>query len=171
MKKALPLLAILGGVLLIGSQSSTKSSNYKGTYKNLNESAKIANEEAILKYYSPELVYIKDIEPIMSVLTPSLQQNVIEDGNSIMIPIDRAIFFYEGAELIISEKYKGIKGLINDPKKIDAITKDVLTRFANDVYWKEGLIPYSPGSPFQLVWTSVNRLVELAAMNREEKGI
>lgn len=168
--KAFPLLALLGGAVLLGSQSS-KPTSVKKTYKHLDPAAKEANEEAIIKYFSSEPLYVKDVEDIMTVLTDVLKNEIIESGVSVNIPLDRALFLFDGSEIVISEKYKDKKEIANDSKLVDSITKEVLTRFASDVYWKEGLTPYLHGSPFQQVWSSVNRLVEIAAENREQKGI
>jgi hypothetical protein len=170
--KALPLIALGVGALLWGSQSP-KPVSVKKTYKNLDAATIKANEEAIIKYYSSEPLYVKDISDIMNLLTPSLQKEIQDGGNDIYVylPLDNALFFYEAANIILDEKYKGQKGIINDSKKLDVITKDVLTKFANDVYWKEGLIPYNAGTPFFHVWTGVNTLVQIAAENREQKGL
>lgn len=170
--KALPLIALGVGALLLGSQTS-KPTSVKKTYKNLDSVATKANEEAVAKYYSNTPLYIKDIPDIMSLLTPNLQKEIQDKGEDIYVylPLDKALFFFDGAEIILDEKYKNQKGIINDAKKVDAITKDVLTRFANDVYWKEGLVPYNMGSSFFHVWTGTNRLVEIAAENREQKGL
>lgn len=169
--KALPLLGLFAaGAMLLGSNTS-KPISIKKTYKNLDDSAKKANEEAILKYYTDDPLYIKDIPDIMSLLTDSLKQEIVDKNIFVYLPLDKALFLFDATEIILAEKYKDQKGIAENTKKIDDVTQDVLVKFAHDVYWKERLIPYMHGSPFQKVWSSVNRLVEIAAENREQKGI
>lgn len=170
-----PLLLLGAAAIFLATQSSgkpvKKASSVKNTYKGFNQEDIKRNNENILKYYAPVAQYIGEIEPIYSVLTPNLLNFVKNEELFVMIPTEKANELYQFAEITLNQKYKTQKGIYDDSKIVDDITQELLTLLAADVYWKERLVPYQFGSPFQVVWSGTNEIVKLAAKNLEEKGI
>lgn len=169
------LLLLGAAALFLATQSSAKpikkSSSVKNTYKGFNEEDIKKNNDNIMKYLAKEAQYISEIEPIYSVLTPNLQKFVTEQEIAVMIPAEKTNELYQFAEVTLDQKYKPQKGIYDNLKIVDDITQELLMLLVSDVYWKERLVPYQFGSPFQVIWSGTNELVKLAAKNLEEKGI
>lgn len=169
------LLLLLAGGLFLATQSkpvaTKKSNSVKNTYKGFSPEDRKKNDENILKYYAVTAQYIAENEPVFIALTPNLQKFVKDQEVFVMIPTEKTNEIYTLAELILLQKYKAQKEIYNNMKIVDDITQELLQTLAADVYWKERLIPYQFGSPFQVVWSGTNELVKLAAKNLEEKGL
>lgn len=171
MKNVLPI-ALLAGVVLLGSSKKkavASSGAPKSQYEKLDPKLKKENEEAIKKFYQSPAILIKDIPLIYDVLTSNLQEFVTKEEIAVMIPLDKAYEIFEYAQVVIMQEYKTQKGIADNAKLVDDITKKVLEVLMSDVYWKEKIIPYQFGSMFHVVWTSATELVKLGAKNLEEE--
>ncbi len=168
------LIIGLGGLFLINKSLnkpvSTKSSiksvednPYEEFPKNVN--VKI-NEENIFKYYSKTPIFIKTIPDIFNDLSGNLKDYYdpnSEFGNEksfILINPDFAIKVWNYAKVLLinyPDKYSG-----KTAKDANLVNKEILLKFAPDVYWKEGFLPYAYHSIFFYVWVSVGFLVRVA---------
>lgn len=182
MKSSLPLLlAGLGGLLIV---SSGKSPNKKAISKKPAEdpyeefppdvNVKL-NQDNIYHYYSSEPVWLKNIPEIYNDLNLNLavyyDPKVGTQNPFVLINPVFAVQVYNYAKVLLLQnpgKYN-IKDSASK-KEAEALTKEILLKFAPDIYWKEGLIPYLYKSAFYYVWVSVTFLVLVAWANINNKN-
>jgi hypothetical protein len=172
MKSTLPLLlAGLGGLLFVSSSSkpSAKKSVSKkppaeDPYEEFPPDVNVKiNEENIYNYFSKDPVWLKNIPDIWNDLNPNLIEyytNWNTEKSFIKINPVFAVKVYNYAKVLLlnnSQKYTA-----KTTKEAEVLTKEILLKFAPDIYWKEGLIPYVYQSAFYYVWVSVTFLVKLA---------
>lgn len=124
------------------------------------------NDENIFKYYSKTPTLIKNIPFIYSDLNLNLQVYLdpqSEFGNEksyVYITPELAQQAWGFAKTLLGNYPQQFSGKTN--KEAEAVTKSILLKFAPDVYWSEGLIPYKYGSAFTYVWMSITWLVRIA---------
>lgn len=175
MKSTLPLLlAGLGGLLFVSSSSKpatkkavSKKPPVEDPYEEFPPDVNVKiNEENIYNYFSKEPVWIKNIPEIWNDLNPKLIEyytNWNTEISFIKINPVFAVKVYNYAKVLLinyPEQYTG-----KTSKDAQLVAKEILLKFAPDVYWKEGLTPYAYQSAFYYVWVSVAFLVKLAWAN------
>lgn len=172
MKNIEPLL-IAGalGALFLGkkpAKSSISNSNKDtSVYEDFPPDVNVKlNDENIYKYFSKTPILIKNIPAIYSDLNLNLQVYLdpqSEFGNEksyIFINPELAVQSWQFAKTLLINYPTQFSGKTN--KEAENVTKSILLKFAPDVYWSEGLIPYKYGSAFTYVWMSITWLVRIA---------
>lgn len=169
----LALIGLLGaGVYLFTKDDKKKTSSSK-----IKKESKEYNEENIFNYYSKEPVLVEDLDffPELSEPLQKYYTNQVTK-DSVDIHPDFASDVWNYINVVALPKKAGIK--LDNPKtdeekasilkQYDSIAKETLKELSPDVYWEEGLIPYTYDSPFTKVWISVTDLAKLA--NTQSKG-
>lgn len=171
MKNITPLLIVGVAGLFLANRKPIKSSlvSNKDTskYEDFPPDVNVKlNEENIYKYFSKTPILIKNIPAIYSDLNLNLQVYLdpqSEFGNEksyIFINPELAVQAWQFARTLLINYPTQFSGKTN--KEAENVTKSILLKFAPDVYWSEGLIPYKYGSAFTYVWMSVTWLVRIA---------
>lgn len=165
----LPILGIgLAGLYLANKpKTSVKPKKDVEKYEDFPNDVNVKlNEENIFKYYSKNPTLIKNIPFIYTDLNLNLQVYLdpqSEFGNEksyVYITPELAQQAWGYAKTLLGNYPNEFSGKTN--KEAEAVTKAILLKFAPDVYWSEGLIPYKWGSAFTYVWMSVTWLVRIA---------
>lgn len=181
MKSTLPLLlAGLGGLLFVSSSSKpsakkvvSKKLPVEDPYEEFPPDVNVKiNEDNIYNYFSKDPVYLKNIPDIWNDLNPNLKAYYTDwntEKSFIRINPVFAVKIYNYAKVLLinyPEKYTG-----ENSKDAQLVTKEILLKFASDVYWKEDIHPYGYKSAFYYVWVSVTFLVRLAWANINDKWV
>jgi len=171
--KTLPLLlAGLGGLYVLSSskpvpKKAPKKVEQEDPYEEFPPDVNVKiNEENIWNYFSKDPVWLKNVPEIFGDLTPALLDyytNWNTDKTFVRINPVFAVKAYNYAKVLLLNNPQ--KYTAKTTKEAEAVTKEILLKFAPDIYWKEGMIPYLYQSAFYYVWISVTFLVKLAWAN------
>ena len=158
MNALIPILGVIGlGLVTSNSSSSKKIKKSKVKKEDSKYDVKL-NDQNILKYYSKDPIKLSTIPSIFDNFTDSYKKYYQE--SFIFIVPELAVSIWSDALILMQSQPD--KYIAATKKDADVITKELLMKYASDVYWKEGLIPYIYGSPFFNVWTSTNYLIRIA---------
>lgn len=141
--------------------------DYEDFPDTVNKEQNVKNAE---KYFSDKQYYLTEIPSIYSDLAPELQkiydpkQTPAYSKSYVYINPEFAADVWEEAKFVAGN------GIMQDGKIIkptsrslaDPFTKVILQKLAPDIYWAEGMIPYTYQSPFYYIWSSVNYLTRIA---------
>lgn len=165
------------GLVVLSKKNKTKPSKIS---EEIEDDDIMINEENITHYFSTDPVYIKDIPSIYGELSTELQKYVNteyvygEDDNYSVKPIkgafvyvneDTAVAIWDSAIYHLLQnpnKYYHPWNSSKNPKEFSEFVNKVLKDAVPDVYWKEGLAPYTYKSPFWYVWVSAKYLIKFA---------
>lgn len=165
------------GLLGAGAYFLIKDNKKKTTVSSVKKESKDYNEENIFNYYSKEPVLIESLDffPELSEPLQKYYTNQVTK-DSVNIYPDFANDVWNYLNIVALPKKVGIK--LDNPKtdeekasilkQYDTVAKETLKELSPNVYWEEGLVPYTYDSPFTKVWISVTDLAKLA--NAQSKG-
>lgn len=193
--KILPLLLLGGGAYFLTKKKVPTTSSGKSTSKNYENTEiipdtvdKKVNDAHISQYYQVLPYYLDNVPAIYSDLNDELQfvyrQSYHHNNEKVNDPKFNKSYIYinqkfatevwDLANFIVDRDFKNgkiSKDVIDYNNIANTITFEILNTLSPDVWWKNGLEPYTLNSPFNYVWKSTNFVVKIAFVNYMLKTI
>lgn len=195
MKELLPLFALGVGAYFLTKKKQDSSVSGKNSSKNYENTEVIpdtvnkkTNDAHISQYYWALPYYLDNVPAIYSDLVKELQfvyrQSYYHNNEKVNDPKFNKSYIYinqkfatevwDLANFIINRDFKNgkiSKDVVDYDDLANIITFEILNTLSPDVWWKNGLEPYTLNSPFNYVWKSTQFIVRVAFVNYMLKNI